>query len=445
MSMIVDLTLGGILLTQALVTMDVAQVRAAERARAYNTGQYMNGIQAGLNKYVSVNGDALSGRSAGPITNPQRVPITLVNPLAPTIAELAQHGFLPQGYTANNPGKVTMTVSIQPTDCPGEACTLPATITTSPYRDLQNNVRNDLAAFVMKGSGLDGGQALASNPGQFTGLDGTWALPNTGGQAGAVVMRAGNLTTGYVDTLPFYKLDGSRRLTGTMQANNQSIQGANNVTANTVGLSAGNSLTIGGTQFYGDGGSAAIRTNGTVYLQGVNGVGQANLWAGAASFGGTMSAPNASVSGTMAATNVSANNASVGGTVTAGQVNASNSLVYGNQTTLGNQTVNGAITAGAVVYLAATAYDGWGCGGNAVTTQPDGEPLYCKGGVWTKMSGGQGTIVGTFSYTRPGQGITDVGFCYTWPGGDGRNNASGVVTCPSGTLGFVGGSINTSN
>lgn len=424
MSMIVDLTLGGILLTQGLVVMDMQQVRATERARAYNTGQYLNGAQAGLNKYVAVNGDPISGRSAGPITDPKGNPITIANPLAPTIAELAQYGFMPKGYTTNNPGKVTMTTSIVPTDCPGVSCTLPATITTTPYRDLQNNVRNDLAAFVMKGSGLDGGQALASNPGQFTGMDGSWNLPNTSGSAGAIVMRAGNLTTGYVDTLPFYKLDGSRKLTGTMQANNQSIIGANNVTANNVGLPAGNSLTIGGSQFYGDGTNAAIRTNGTVYMQGVNGAGQANLVAGAGSFGSTVSAPNASISGT----------------VSAGQMNASNALVYGNQTTLGNQTVNGAVTAGNVIYLAATAYENWGCSGTAITTQPDGKVLSCQSGLWKSVGQGDGVIVGYWQGSNSSQNLW--GLCVSQAGGNGTGPGYWVWTsapCPNNSYAWIAG------
>lgn len=385
MSLMLDITLGSALLASSIVQMDMQTLRAAERTIAITTGQYLNGLQGGVNKYIATNGDVLAGRSAGPITNPSGGTITIANPLAPTVAELQQNGFLPLGFTTNNPGKLTLAVSIQPSNCPGVGCTLPATITTSQYRDLQGNVRNDLAAYVMQAAGLDGGQALPGNPSNFTGVSGSWSLPNAGGGSGAIAMRAGSLTTGYVDTLPFYKLDGSRKLTGTMQANGQNIAGAGNIsssslntgpaTASTMTLPAGNSLKIAGTALYGDSTNIAVRAapGGSAYMQDTNG----NYVA--------VNAGNVNANGNVSASG----NANVSGTMSAYQTTASYSTIYGNQTVYGTHTVNGALVANNVVYLPALAWEGYGCSGNGITTDPTGKILSCQSGVW-RQPGGSG-------------------------------------------------------
>lgn len=410
MSLMLDITLGSAILASSIVQMDMQTLRTAERTIAISTGQYLSGLQGGVNKYIATNGDVLAGRSAGPITNPSGGTITIANPLAPTVAELQQNGFLPLGFTTNNPGKLTLAVSIQPSNCPGVGCTLPATITTSQYRDLQGNVRNDLAAYVMNAAGLDGGQALPGNPSNFTGVAGSWSLPNAGGGSGAIAMRAGSLTTGYVDTLPFYKLDGSRKLTGTMQANGQNITGAGNIssaslntgpaTASTMTLPAGNSLKIAGTALYGDSTNIAVRAapGGSAYMQDTNG-NYVPMNAGTVNANG-----NANVSGNMSANGVYGNyiqsNGSlwVGGTATAGQMNASNSNIWGNQTVYGTHTVNGALVANNVVYLPALAWEGYGCSRNGITTDPTGKILSCQSGVWRQPggSGPHGPVVGFY-------------------------------------------------
>lgn len=419
MSMLLDSVLATALLAGSIVQLDMQHLRSAERNVAISTGQYLNGLQAGLNKYIAVNGDTLAGRSPGPYVDPNNNPIALANPLAPTVAELQRFGFLPPGYTANNPSRLTFAIAIERSGCPGSGCTLPATIRTSQYRDLQGNVRNDLAAFVMQAAGLDGGQALPSNPGMFTGAGGSWQLPNASNTVGAIAMRAGSLTTGYVDTLPFYKLDGSRALTGTMQANGQNISGAGAVSANTVSLPAGNSLTIGDTQWYGDGWNAAIRTNGDLYVQGPNGVGARSINAGNGNFDGNawvrgtadigqVNANNAqvwgsaNVNGTMWANQLGANDANVGGTMAANQVNANGVNVWGNQVTHGAHYINGALVAQNMVYLPALAWEGYGCGGNGITTDPEGKILSCQSGVWRSVASRAGVTDAQVGYACVG-------------------------------------------
>ncbi|WP_312573923.1 hypothetical protein, partial [Staphylococcus saprophyticus] len=109
----------------------------------------------------------------------------------------------------NNPSNLAFKITITPTNCPGVGCQLPALVESSPYRDVQGNVRNDLLGFAVNAAGLDGGQSLPNNPGTYFSRGASWNLPNTySGAAGALAMRAGSLTTGYVDTLPVYKTDG---------------------------------------------------------------------------------------------------------------------------------------------------------------------------------------------------------------------------------------------
>lgn len=372
------------------VNAQMASTRARDMNTMVATGQYMQGLQVAVNRYISANNDALA-TGAGVAG--------VANQYAPTLQELLNGNYMPAGWTLNNPANLAFTVSMTPSNCPGPTCQFPATITSSAYRDSFGNVRNDLLSYAVMSAGLDAGQSLSGNPGQFTSIRKTWAMPNGSGSAGTLMMRAGSYTNGYVDTAPFYKLDGSRKLTGAMQANGQNIVGAGNLTANSLGLPAGNSLTISGVQWYGDGSNSAIRMNGNLYIQGPNGAGARSLnaqdgnFAGNASVAGTASitqtnTSNANVWGTLSANQTNTSNANVGGTLSANQLNASNANIWGSQTTYGNHWVNGALVAGNVVYLPALAWEGWGCGGNAITTDPNGKLLSCQGGVWRSPLGG---------------------------------------------------------
>jgi hypothetical protein len=424
MSLIIDATLAMAIGAIALVQADMQAVRTAQINTAVQTGQYMSGLQQAVNKYIAVNGDVLSG-NGGSLTNPQGNAITIANPDAPTLAELQANGFLPTGYTTTNPSQLAFAVNITPTNCPGTGCSLPATVTSSQYL-VNGQVRNDLLSYAVTAAGLDGGQSLAGNPGQYTSYGRTWTMPNGANKAGQLMMRAGVLTTGYVDTLPFYKLDGSRKLTGAMNANGQNITGANAVTANSVALPAGNSLTIAGVQVYGDGSNAAIRMPGALYLQGPNGAGAASLNAQDGNFSG-----NANVVGTMTANYATVNgNATVGGstTVYGNSTVGGSQQVNGDQTTLGNQTINGVLTARNLVQLPALAWAGYGCSGNGVTTDPNGQLLSCQSGVWKAAGGGS---VSEVASANAGGAGGDVQASVQCPGGTSVVSGGGVCNTTS--------------
>ncbi|MEW6342967.1 MAG: hypothetical protein AB1704_20090 [Pseudomonadota bacterium] len=364
MSLIIDAMLAMSIGAVAIVQADMQAVRTAQVNDAVETGQYMYGLQQGVNKYIAVNGNVLGGITSGSITNPVGTAITVANSDSPTIAELQANGFLPLGYSTNNPSNLTFSVNITPTDCPGVGCTLPATVTSSQYK-VNGQVRNDLMAYAVTAAGLDGGQSLVGSPGQYTSYGATWTMANANGTAGQLMMRAGMLTTGYVDTLPFYMLNGSRPLTGPMNANGQNIGGVATMTANL----------------------AQVTT----------------LDAGTANVSG-----NATVSGTTATNALTTNSATVYG----------NAQVNGNEVVYGSHTVNGQLSANNLLQLAPQGAAGGGCSGNSVTTDVNnGQLLSCQSGVWA-AAGGRLSIS---TYSVPNNSTVSIGahvYCATLdPGG----------------------------
>jgi hypothetical protein len=366
MSLIIDAMLAMSIGAVAIVQADMQAVRTAQVNDAVETGQYMYGLQQGVNKYIAVNGNVLGGTTAGSITNPEGTAITVANSDAPTITELQANGFLPLGYSTNNPSKLTFSVSITPTNCPGAGCTLPATVTSTQYK-VNGQVRNDLLAYAVTAAGLDGGQSLVGSPAQYTSYGATWTMPNANDTAGQLMMRAGMLTTGYVDTLPFYMLNGSRPLTGSMNANGQNIGGVATMTANL----------------------AQVTT----------------LDAATANVSG-----NETVSGTTTTNGLSANNATVNGTaqlnvMTANEATVGNEQVDGNVVVFGSHTVNGTLTANNLLQLAPQGTAGGACGGNTVTTDAsNGQILSCEAGVWSSGKPPTGTICGMVTNNGVGAG-----------------------------------------
>jgi len=377
-----------------------------EENLAIGTGNYMSNIAQAVNTYTF---EAFTDLAKSPTGSTNLTvgnkTIGVANPLHPTIQDLINFGLLPIGYSDVSPLGLSFRVDLTPTNCAGDitGCSIPGLVySTEGYRDGFGRIRTDLMGAAVVKAGQDAGVTFAETPATITGMAASWQQPNpvAGQPAGVLAMRVGTSSLLAQSINQFYKRDGSLNLTGPMDANNQAMN------------RVGNFQSLG-----------SVSATGNVAAGG-NVTGNVVAGNGLQSYG----------------------NASIAGTLGAAQVNASNALIYGNQSTLGNQTVGGAITAQNIINLASTAYEGWGCGGTAITTQPDGQVLSCQAGQW-KLVGGvsQGQIVGTFSTPRYGSPLTDIGFCYTWPGGNGANNATGMKSCPDGTLGFVGGTYNTSN
>ncbi|MCK4118393.1 adhesin [Ralstonia nicotianae] len=302
---------------------------AVDEALATGTGQYMANVASVVNTYVFDNTALLAASPSGPTTiTAGSVTASVADPLHPTIQDLINLQLLSIGFQDRSPLGVSFRVDLTPTNCSAGLtnCTIPGLLySTTPYRDASGRIRTDQLATVVATAGVDAGVSYAESPGIVTGLAASWSKPNplAGNQAGVLAMQVGQTSLLAQAMNQYYKRDGSLNLTGPMDASDQAIKKA------------------------GD-----IQSNGSLSASG-----------------------SASIAG----------NASIAGTTSTGQLNASNSNIWGNQQVYGNQTVNGALVATNVVYLPALAWSGYGCNGNGITTDPNGQVLSCQSGVWSTV------------------------------------------------------------
>jgi type II secretory pathway pseudopilin PulG len=280
-----------LILSSLLLVTQLSQVNAAaDTALSSSTGQYLAELQAAVNLYVQ--------NFFTPLSNGQPVvytPLTggasytVPNSTVPTIADLQAVHVLDAGLVAKSPDGLTFTnsITVDPGTCPGVNCVITGiTYANSPLTDpVTGKPRSDLLGQAMQAAGNDSGMSMAATPGVLTGRGGSWSSTNPlGNVAGVLAIRTGDLSSLDALLAQFYKLDGSRALTGTMNANSNNIHNVNDLTANTieankVTLPGGpnGSLNVGANQFYGDGTNAAIRTPGQVFFQGPNGSTAANI------------------------------------------------------------------------------------------------------------------------------------------------------------------------
>ncbi|WP_432262846.1 hypothetical protein [Cupriavidus sp. TMH.W2] len=365
--------------------------RAEDQARAQ--GLAMVTLQGAVNQYLTDHFGELVKPGGGSVPG-------VASPLSPTVTELRAVGALKDPFSglAYNGGNYRVLISTFPAGCVAPACNLDGLVWIDrPVVDWRNNVDFPRLGVAVRTIGADGAMSTSANPATLLGMQGKWNTANPGGaQAGILGARTGYNSAAYAQ---FYRRDGSLPMTSDVAAGGYNINNAKAVNAQQVNLPAGNSLNIAGVQWYGDGSNSAIRMNGNLYLQGPNGSGARSLiaqdgtFAGNASVAGTASitqtnTSNANVWGTASINQTNTSNANVWGTASINQMNASNANIWGNQTTYGNHWVNGALVAGNMVYLPALAWAGWGCGGNGITTDPNGQLLSCQGGVWQTSGGG---------------------------------------------------------
>ncbi len=184
---------------------------------AKSTGQYLYILQTGVNHYVQTHYDALSNGEA--ITR-------IENSLEPTVAELRARKFLLPTFADTSPLGLSFATRLKPENCPGLACSITGLIYSKhPYRDQEGALRIDLLAQARLAAGADAALSTAANGSQLVGLDNKWWQANPlGDVAGTLAARvgavAGNLTW---QLKQLYKLDGSRPLTGSMNAGGQAI------------------------------------------------------------------------------------------------------------------------------------------------------------------------------------------------------------------------------
>lgn len=249
-----------------------------------------------------------------------------------------------------------------------------------------------------------------------------------GVQVGTLAMRVGSYSATDAILSQFYMLNGSRKLTGAMNANGNNINSVGNLSAQgkiaTNGLNPNDlpsgwgggirtwDVYAGGTVGVGAGGGAMpvafMDQTGTVQGQSVNSTGNVNASGTLWSNGGVVTNGNMTLatSGSQITNpgrmhiNVGENLYlqpwSGGSTIVGGGGGSGNlqvtgtTYMYGPTVNQGYTYLNGGGVVNSSLSMAATAWTGWGCSGTGITTDPNGDLLSCKSGVWQQV-GSSGT------------------------------------------------------
>ncbi|WP_298150721.1 hypothetical protein [Flavobacterium sp.] len=228
----ITLVISAILLTQAFSKI----IGDFEEMSGKAVGQYLIQLQGAINRYSIehyteiVSGAAIPGFAIA---------------LQPTVDELRTKNYLPPNFSSVSPlnlsYKTVLKVSGGPCP-PATTCTISGmTFSTSAYKDISGVIRNDILASAVTTIGNDGAQALVGNNGNMTGVSAgsCHALAaDYGTQEGMVGICVGD-NTGVGSLLSqFYKLDGTRTLTGDMNAGNKNLNNVGDINQNATGTAA---------------------------------------------------------------------------------------------------------------------------------------------------------------------------------------------------------------
>lgn len=199
-----------------------------DETNAKSTAEYAKEVQSGVNRYIEENLQALktSNAVAG-----------FALPLQPTIAQLqaSPAKYIDARLSARSAlGLDFIIVITRDAACnvsaDDPACVISGVVhSTAAYRDTGGQVRTDVLGIALAAIGKDGAMSYAENPGQLRFQGGTTMINPVAGTAGILAIRIGN-NSGITALLnPYYRLDGSRRLTGPMNANSQDINNVGNL------------------------------------------------------------------------------------------------------------------------------------------------------------------------------------------------------------------------
>jgi hypothetical protein len=412
-SMLIDVALALTIATIALTGQFAQTNEAVDESIAKATGQWAVEYQGALNAYYSTNGQAImAGQSIAGVASPYK----------PAITELVSLGYLPSGFSSKAPNGQTFTSSVSQVSVGGTPSLAGYVYSTTPYKDGTGTVRNDLAGLAMQAAGADAGMSTPGHAGQLIGTGNGWQTSIAGIPVGTFAMRVGSYSDMDAMLSQFYMLNGSRPLTGPMNANNNAMSNVStfgatgNITTSGGSFRATNApggigVQIANAQIYGDGSNIAMRAPNAAYIQTTAG-GWAALNAGDVNSNG-----NASIAGSAAIYG----NATVNGTTTLNGTTVQNGThyQYGSSVINGFMYMNGGGSIQTQLPLAATAMAGWGCSGNGITTDPSGNILACQSGVWRSGSSNYQWV------SSQASGVV--------------SNLTAVATCPAGTQVISGG------
>lgn len=201
-------------------------VDAVDQLNADSTSDYLKEFQGSVNRYIEDNAQAL--KSGNAVSG-------FAVPLQPTVAQLkATNNYLDASF--GNTSALGLSFAVQLAKqgtCPGGTdCVITGTIySTTGYKDVGGQVRTDVLAKAFNGLGPDGAMSYAEAPTllRFPGPSGTTIANPAGNVAGVLAIRVGNGSglTGMLS--PYYRLDGTKKLTGAMDANQNDIGGVRNL------------------------------------------------------------------------------------------------------------------------------------------------------------------------------------------------------------------------
>jgi len=262
--------------TILLATQMSQVIQTIEQTNSINTGKYLLTLQGGVNKFVADNITALKNGAA--ITG-------FANPLQPQISELIAANDLPAGFATASPLNIAFkTVMTKTGTCPsGNDCLISGwAYSTQPYADVDGSVRTDVLTYAVGTIGTDAGMAFAATPNMLTLQGGTSVANPAGSVAGTLGIRVGS-GSGLLPLLSqYYALDGSRALTGPMNANGNDINSVGNLQV-TNNIDTNNINVNGAATFSGASGApgAACTSNGA-FTKATNGtalvVCSGNVW-----------------------------------------------------------------------------------------------------------------------------------------------------------------------
>jgi hypothetical protein len=221
--LLIELALALAISTILLASQFAKIVSTIDENNALGTGKYLVKLQAGINEYVQNNEVAL--KSGDTVTG-------FAAPLSPEISELIAKKYLDAGFSLQSPlGLVFKNKLDRSGSCPGGAdCKIGGqAFSTTGLVDGEGRLRVDILTTAVAEIGPDAGMSYAEAPSVLRSMGGGTVSNPAGSVAGTLAIRIGG-GSGLLPLLgQYYKLDGSRPLSGKMSANGNDIDGVRNL------------------------------------------------------------------------------------------------------------------------------------------------------------------------------------------------------------------------
>lgn len=198
-------------------------IDAVNQLNAESTASYLKEVQGGVNRYIEENLQSLkTGNAIGPV---------FPAPLQPTIGQLQNPAFkyIDARLFATSALELPFNIVLtrDPTcaaNADDPACVISGVVhSTAAYRQ-EGQVRSDILATAVTAIGKDGAMSYAEAPTELRFQGGT-TMPNpVANTPGILAIRVGN-HSGLTSLLsPYYRLDGTKKLSGAMDANGNDIK-----------------------------------------------------------------------------------------------------------------------------------------------------------------------------------------------------------------------------